>query len=617
MPDVGIDRPAGCRRCPASGRRRSGSGRCRLRTSRVARHRRHLVVAADHPEAPVALVRTRPGSAAGRATARPGARATRRGRGGRSRRSPARPWSRPPPARPVSTRGRRRSRARGPAPGRRRPPRPPSRSPTASTVAGASTLERRARGRRRLLDAQAEPVGQRGAREGLARRRPGVDQVGAGGLGPAAMTASRHPGSGGPVSLGPRGRRSPRGSGRSRPRSPGRRLRGSRTTSAGLDGGRRRSPDPMLRTGGPRRRGTVRRRRRSPPGRRPRGLARRAGAQRAASMARRPPPAMPAAAAMRSTSAGSSGVRASQERPLPSTSSAPGATAASSGEAGLDEVVPIRRARQPGMAATTPRWLAGFHDSPNRSSWPTSGGTPSSQTERRWGARCRAPPRRPGRRAAPRPSTASARPWRRPPRPAAPARGRRGGAVHGREQPAAAVGPHARVVDATTGRRRLHGSPNGSWGVAERHPAVVGDGDDVLGPVAGGPVVPDHRLQDQDHARRQHQLVEVVAQVGTDHRHLGAVGADPVGQVEVLDPGSARRCSRPASASMAAPAQLPASSCPACTGADASTTARQRANCSCWRRRAGRRRRSTSARSPRRTRRRGRPCRPRSRRRRR
>jgi hypothetical protein len=73
--------------------------------------------------------------------------------------------------------------------------------------------------------------------------------------------------------------------------------------------------------------------------------------------------------------------------------------------------------------------------------------------------------------------------------------------------------------------------------VAERHPAVVGDRHDVLGPVAGGAVVPDDRLQHEHHAGRQDlALVERLAEVGADQRHLGAVGADAVGEVEVLDP---------------------------------------------------------------------------------
>ena len=74
-------------------------------------------------------------------------------------------------------------------------------------------------------------------------------------------------------------------------------------------------------------------------------------------------------------------------------------------------------------------------------------------------------------------------------------------------------------------------------GPAELHPSGVGDGHDVLGPVPGKPVVPDHRFEDQDHARAHDQRrVEGLAEVGADEGHLGTVGPDPVGQVEVLQP---------------------------------------------------------------------------------
>ena len=73
--------------------------------------------------------------------------------------------------------------------------------------------------------------------------------------------------------------------------------------------------------------------------------------------------------------------------------------------------------------------------------------------------------------------------------------------------------------------------------IAQRLPAVAGDGDDLLGPVAGGAVIPDHRLEHEDHPGCEHdRLVELVAEVGADQRHLGALGADTVGEVEVRQP---------------------------------------------------------------------------------
>ena len=90
------------------------------------------------------------------------------------------------------------------------------------------------------------------------------------------------------------------------------------------------------------------------------------------------------------------------------------------------------------------------------------------------------------------------------------------------------------------------------------------------------PSVPDHRLEDEHHARLQHKRrVEVGAEIGADERHLGAVGADPVCEIEVRQPRAraVRPCPRRARG-------RPRST-PGRTASSArSTTSRQRANCS-------------------------------------
>jgi hypothetical protein len=58
--------------------------------------------------------------------------------------------------------------------------------------------------------------------------------------------------------------------------------------------------------------------------------------------------------------------------------------------------------------------------------------------------------------------------------------------------------------------------------------------------VSGEAVVPNHRFEHEHHPRREHErLVEVVAEVRTDERHLRAVGADAVREIEVGQPGAA------------------------------------------------------------------------------
>src|SRR5260370_12611219 len=75
--------------------------------------------------------------------------------------------------------------------------------------------------------------------------------------------------------------------------------------------------------------------------------------------------------------------------------------------------------------------------------------------------------------------------------------------------------------------------------VREPFVAVVGDGEDLLGTEAAVAVLPDHRLEDQDHAGCEHDpLVEVVAEVGPDERHPGAVGPRPLPPAARRGPGS-------------------------------------------------------------------------------
>src|SRR5262249_23115681 len=70
---------------------------------------------------------------------------------------------------------------------------------------------------------------------------------------------------------------------------------------------------------------------------------------------------------------------------------------------------------------------------------------------------------------------------------------------------------------------------------------VLGDGDDLLGTEPGIAVLPHDRLEHQHHPRRHDEpVVELSAQVGPDQRHLRAVRADPMGQVQVREPRAAR-----------------------------------------------------------------------------
>ena len=69
------------------------------------------------------------------------------------------------------------------------------------------------------------------------------------------------------------------------------------------------------------------------------------------------------------------------------------------------------------------------------------------------------------------------------------------------------------------------------------HP-VLGDEENLLGPVAGGTVVPDDRFEHQHHPggkdeRRVERLTDVTSHIG----HLGTVDTETVTEIEVGHPG--------------------------------------------------------------------------------
>src|SRR5690242_13247666 len=68
--------------------------------------------------------------------------------------------------------------------------------------------------------------------------------------------------------------------------------------------------------------------------------------------------------------------------------------------------------------------------------------------------------------------------------------------------------------------------------VGDRRVAVFGDHHDLLAAIAAGAVLPHHRFQNQDHTRRKDEVVvEVMAQIGSDHWHFSGIGPDAVAQV--------------------------------------------------------------------------------------
>src|SRR6478672_1359874 len=68
-------------------------------------------------------------------------------------------------------------------------------------------------------------------------------------------------------------------------------------------------------------------------------------------------------------------------------------------------------------------------------------------------------------------------------------------------------------------------------------PPALGDDQDLFGAVAAGAVLPDDGFEDQHCPRHEDErLVEGLADVAADVRHLGAVDAEPVTEVEVRHP---------------------------------------------------------------------------------
>ncbi len=442
----------------------------------VPGHRGDLLVPADHPEPAVALVE-RHRAAPQVAPALDPVRVPRRVVVVEVDRRPLRHAHASSPGPAVRTRGSppvTSTRSR-----RRTPPTPSSatHAVTARTVPARQHARRtHARADDRRLHSQPDPVRDGLGRQRLAGRRPGRDQVGARGAGPAGgdhggMDApARRAGRSGRRSAG---RRRPPGCVRSRPRNPGRTPRGRGPPAGRPRSGRRwRSgaapPGPArgvaqatpslggvgapaaaiaLQVGGQQVALAGARapaRRPWPPGRRPRSR-------------RRPRSGRPR---RRSSAGGRPTARRCRRPPR-----RPGRSRPAAGRTpALDELVPTRPPpARPGMAASDAAMLAGFHDRPYRSSWPTSGG----HVGVRRGQQVRVPgrPHRHARRAerarAGGPQLAGARRERHL---CGPAQHKcvEAGAVHGREQPTPPVGPQVVVVHARRVGEHAHGGPNGS-----------------------------------------------------------------------------------------------------------------------------------------------------------
>src|ERR1700744_5013894 len=78
------------------------------------------------------------------------------------------------------------------------------------------------------------------------------------------------------------------------------------------------------------------------------------------------------------------------------------------------------------------------------------------------------------------------------------------------------------------------------WGigvVGQPDMPVLGDDDDLFTAVTAGAFLPHHRLEDHHHARLEDEvLVELVAEIGSDHGCFGRVHTDAVPEVEVRQP---------------------------------------------------------------------------------
>ena len=67
--------------------------------------------------------------------------------------------------------------------------------------------------------------------------------------------------------------------------------------------------------------------------------------------------------------------------------------------------------------------------------------------------------------------------------------------------------------------------------------AFLGDDDDLFAAIAAGAVFPHHRLEHQHHSRLEDEVVvELVAEIGSDHWGFGGVHTDAVAKVEVRQP---------------------------------------------------------------------------------
>src|SRR5882757_8558550 len=73
--------------------------------------------------------------------------------------------------------------------------------------------------------------------------------------------------------------------------------------------------------------------------------------------------------------------------------------------------------------------------------------------------------------------------------------------------------------------------------VGNRRVAVFGDHHDLLTAIAARPVLPHHRLQYQDHAGWKDEVViELLAEIRSDHGRFGGIGADAVAEIKVRQP---------------------------------------------------------------------------------
>src|SRR5258705_217067 len=84
---------------------------------------------------------------------------------------------------------------------------------------------------------------------------------------------------------------------------------------------------------------------------------------------------------------------------------------------------------------------------------------------------------------------------------------------------------------------RISSAIGGVGVVGQRHEAVFGDNGDLLASIAAGAVLPDHRLQNEHHPGREHEVVvELLAEIRSDHWHFSGIGADAVAEIEVRQP---------------------------------------------------------------------------------